>query len=97
MVKNAELLFSGRKSLVYLLKSEYVFLFKTGRDIDIDDCRILAEHGLDRKSILEEVVSQQTRMKKVIGLTLLDVLDELKNRFSISSPITRKLDSVVLE
>ena len=98
MKNNAELFWKGRRLEVWLLRKEYVFLFKSisGREIDLDDCRILAERGLNWDLILREALNQQEKIKeKIILLPLLDVLDELDSRFNIHSPISKKLDRIV--
>jgi len=98
MIKNSEPFWIGKKLSVYLLSMEYVLLFKSysGREIDLEDCRILAEQGLDWNLLLKETIYQQEKIEKIISLTLLDILDELKERYRISTPIIKKLDSYVL-
>lgn len=98
MKQRAELFWKGKNLEVRLLSLEDVFLFKSyaGREVDVDDCRILATQNLNWKVILEECLEQQKREKRLISLTLLDVLDELKTRYKIETPIERRLDSFVL-
>jgi predicted transcriptional regulator len=99
MKARAESFWKGKNLKVYLLSLEDVFLFKSyaGREVDLEDCRILAEQKLNWKIILEESLRQQERMEKVVLLTLMDVLDELKAKYKIETPIEKKLDSYVLE
>ena len=99
MRARAESFWKGKNLRVYLLSLEDVFLFKSyaGREVDLEDCRILAEQKLNWRVILKESLKQQERMRKVILLTLVDVLDELKEKYRIETPIEKKLDSYVLE
>jgi len=98
MKERAELFWKGKNLEVYLLSLEDVFLFKSyaGREVDIDDCRILAAQNLNWRTILEECIKQQKKEKRLISLTLLDVLDELSARYKIRTPIEKKLNSFVL-
>lgn len=79
---------------VLLPSLEHVFLFKSysGREIDIEDCKAIAEKGLNWKVIFEEAISQENELKKFLTLSLLDSLDELNSRYKIKSPIIRVLD-----
>ena len=97
--KRAKMVWKGKNLKVYLLSLEDVFLFKSyaSREVDIDDCRILAAQNLNWKVILEECLRQQAKEKKLISLTLLDMLVELKKRYKIRVPIERKLESFVLK
>jgi len=97
MKQRAELFWRGKNLEVYLLSLEDVFLFKSyaGRDVDVDDCRLLATQNLNWKAVLEECLEQQKAEKRLISLTLLDMLEELK-KHGIVTPIEKKLDSFVL-
>ena len=99
MIERAELYWSGEKLSAYLLSMEDLFLFKSfaGREVDIEDCRILAEKGLNWSVILKEAVEQQEKTDRVITITLLDALDILKDKYKIDVPITRKLEPIVLQ
>lgn len=58
---------------------------------------ILTIQNLNWKAVLEECLKQQAREKKLISLTLLDMLDEMKKRYKIHTPIERKLHTFVLK
>ena len=96
---SSEIFWEGRKISVYLLKLEFVFLFKSyaGREVDVEDCRILAERGLDWNLMFKEIERQSKKIKRVIELTFLDICRELKERYGIKIPIERKVNKIVLE
>jgi len=76
---------------VFLMSAEDIFLFKgiTERETDLDDMRILAEGGLDWRTVENECLSQKRsgRWAYMLGTKLL----ELRAKYAISPPITRKL------
>lgn len=76
---------------VFLMTPEDIFLFKgiTERETDLDDMRILAEAGLDWRTIKNECLSQKKsgRWAYMLGTKLL----ELRAKFGISSPISKTL------
>lgn len=76
---------------VYVMSPEDIFLFKgiTERDADLDDMRILAEAGLDWKTVETECLSQKrnARWAYMLGTKL----DELRTSFGITSPIVKTL------
>jgi hypothetical protein len=76
---------------VYLMSPEDILLFKgvTEREADLDDMRILAERGLEWKTVQKECLSQKQSGKwaYMLGTKLL----ELKSKFGIDAPIIRTL------
>jgi predicted transcriptional regulator len=94
MKKASKALLEMKNLSVMVVPFEYVFLFKSysGREIDVEDCKILAERGLNWKIILEEVLLQEKELKKFLSISLLDLLNELNSRYRIKSPIIRFLD-----
>lgn len=99
MMGRAEKYWEGLRIKAYLLSLEDVFLLKTysGREIDLEDCKAIAEKGLNWKIVIEEAISQQEKMEKVITITLLDALDILNTRYHIDVPAARRLKSLVSE
>jgi predicted transcriptional regulator len=92
--KKSETFIKLEKLKVMLVPLEYVFLFKSyaGREIDLEDCKILAEKGLNWRDILKENLLQEKELNTFLSINLLDVLDELNFRYKIKSPIIRSLD-----
>jgi hypothetical protein len=92
MKKYKEKIFEFGNLTAYLLPLEYVFLFKSysSREIDVEDCRVIAEKGVDWKRVLEECLKQEEELGKFFSITLFDMLSELK-KFGIKVPIERKL------
>jgi hypothetical protein len=76
---------------VHLMAPEDIFLFKgiTEREADLDDMRILAEVGLDWKTIETECLSQKRsgRWAYLLGTKLM----ELRKKFDIASPIIKTM------
>jgi len=76
---------------VHLMAPEDIFLFKgiTEREADLDDMRILAEVGLEWKTIEAECLSQTPsgRWAYLLGTKLM----ELHKKFGIASPIIKTL------
>jgi DNA-binding MarR family transcriptional regulator len=92
MKKDKEKIFEFGNLTAYLLPLEYVFLFKSysSREIDVEDCRVIAEKGVYWKRVLEECLKQEEELGKFFSITLFDMLSELK-KFGIKVPIERKL------
>lgn len=76
---------------VHLMAPEDIFLFKgiTEREADLDDMRILAEVGLEWKTIEAECLSQKRsgRWAYMLGTKLM----ELRRKFDIAPPIIKTL------
>ena len=94
MKEDAKLLYSGNKLKVFLLSNEHIFLLKTYalREGDLEDCKILAEKGLDWNKILREALEQESKTKKLLSLSLLDALDDLNKIYKIKAPILKFLE-----
>ncbi len=76
---------------IYLMSPEDIFLFKgiTERKADLEDMRILAEHGIDWKVVEKECMSQKRSgvWADALGMKLM----ELKSQYGISAPIIKNL------
>ena len=94
MKRDAELFYSGSKLKVFLLSNSDVFLLKTysAREGDLEDCKALAERGLDWDKILREALEQEEKTRKFLSLSLLDSLDELNRRYKIKAPVLKFLE-----
>lgn len=86
-------LYKGNKLKISIASKEDLFLFKgiTTRDADLDDTRILAQSGLNWETIAQEC----KRQSQVSGVCWEDALyqnlQELKEKYSIESPIEKTL------
>ena len=93
MQNRATPLYKGNKLKISTASKEDLFLFKgiTTRDADLDDNRILAQSALNWDIISQECNSQS----QVSGLCWEDALSqnlqELKEKYSIESPIEKTL------
>lgn len=76
---------------VYLIASEDIFLFKgiTERESDLEDLRVLAEHGVNWLTIEDECLSQ--RDSGIWAYRLYSKLLELRKNYGIESPILKRL------
>jgi DNA-binding IscR family transcriptional regulator/predicted nucleotidyltransferase len=92
MKKDREKIFEFKNLTAYLLPLEYIFLFKSysSREIDVEDCKAIAEKGIDWKKVLEECLKQEEELGKLFSITLFDMVNELK-KFGIRVPIEKKL------
>jgi len=76
---------------ICLMSAEDIFLFKgiTERDTDLDDMQILAEAGIDWKTVERECLSQKRsgRWAYMLGTKLVD----LRAKSSIQAPIIKRL------
>jgi len=90
-----------RKGLLQanLASKEDLFLFKgiTEREADLDDMRLLAESGLNWRIVEEECQHQSVSSGRLWENALLENLIDLRERYSIRSPIERTLRKVVEE
>jgi predicted HTH transcriptional regulator len=90
--KDREKIFEFKNLTAYLLPLEYIFLFKSysSREVDIEDCKSIAEKGIDWKKVLGECLKQEEELGKLFSITLFDMVNELK-KFGIRVPIEKKL------
>lgn len=76
---------------IYLMSAEDIMLFKgiTERKADLDDMRVLAERGVDWKTVERECMSQKRsgQWADALGIKLL----ELKSQYGIDAPIIKSL------
>jgi len=82
-----------------LASKEDLFLLKgiTEREADLDDMRLLAETGLDWRTIEQECKNQSTSSGRLWENALLQNLIDLRERHNIRSPIEQTLQKVVEE
>jgi DNA-binding Lrp family transcriptional regulator len=92
MKRDREKIFEFKNLTAYLLPLEYIFLFKSysSREVDAEDCKAIAEKGIDWKKVLEECLKQEEELDKFFSITLFDMIGELK-KSGIRVPIERKL------
>jgi hypothetical protein len=78
---------------VLIASKEDVFLLKgiTEREADLDDMRILAESGLNWKTINEECKNQSASSGRIWEDALYQKLLDLKEKYHIESPIEKLL------
>lgn len=98
IIKRSKLVWKGERLEVLLLPLEFIFLLKsvTERDLDVDDCYIVAKEGLDWKFLFSEALIQQKKIKKVVLISLLDTLDILREKYGINVKIPRKIEKEIL-
>jgi predicted transcriptional regulator len=93
MQKRSTPLYQGKSLKVFIASKEDLFLFKgiTTRNADLDDTRILAQSGLDWETITQECKSQSQESGVCWEDALCQNLQELREKYSIQSPIERPL------
>ncbi|MCJ7762769.1 hypothetical protein MUP38_04855 [Candidatus Bathyarchaeota archaeon] len=81
------------KLKIQIASKEDIFLFKgiTEREADLDDMRLLAESGLDWKTIKQECQNQTTLSGILWESALYQNLLDLKEKYHIESPIEKPL------
>jgi hypothetical protein len=93
MKKRAHELSTNGKMKIQIASKEDIFLFKgiTEREADLDDMRILAESGLDWKTIKQECQNQTLLSGVLWESALYQNLLDLKEKYHIESPIEKPL------
>ena len=86
-------IWAKRKLKIQIASKEDIFLFKgiTEREADLDDMRLLAESGLDWKTIKQECQNQTTLSGVLWESALYQNLLDLKEKYHIESPIEKPL------
>ena len=81
------------KLKIQIASKEDIFLFKgiTEREADLDDMRLLAESGLDWKTIKQECQNQSSLSGVLWESALYQTLLNLKEKYHIESPIEKPL------
>ena len=103
MVERSRVIFNNAKLHVRSLSKEDIFLLKsvTERDFDLDDMRIVAESGIDWKTVKTECHSQASRSERIWEDALCEKLIDLRERMSVVSPIEKSIcqiaDQTILE
>ncbi|MBU0662263.1 MAG: DUF6036 family nucleotidyltransferase [Candidatus Diapherotrites archaeon] len=99
MVKRSRRIREGRLEL-YLVSLEDLFLLKSisSRDSDIIDCEnILRKSGLDWKVIYSEIAAQESGLKALCELVVLEHFETLEKRLGVKIPISGKIAGLCLE
>jgi hypothetical protein len=93
MKTRAHEIWAKRKLKIQIASKEDIFLFKgiTEREADLDDMRLLAESGLDWKTIKQECQNQSTLSGILWESALYQNLLDLKEKYHIESPIEKPL------
>ena len=96
MKTRAHEIWAKRKLKIQIASKEDIFLFKgiTEREADLDDIRLLAESGLDWKTIKQECQNQTTLSGILWESALYQNLLDLKEKYHIESPIEKPLRTV---
>lgn len=99
MISRATEFFSQNQMKVLLASKEDIFLFKgiTEREADLDDMRLLAESGLNWKTIEEECWKQSASSGRLWENALLENLTDLRTKHHIQTPIEDNLENTVEE
>jgi len=84
---------------IILASKEDIFLFKgvTEREADLEDMRLLAESGLNWKTIEQECRNQSVSSGRLWENALYERLIDLKTKHKIESPIERSLKATLEE
>ncbi len=93
MQKRSTPLYQDKRLKVFIASKEDLFLFKgiTSRDADLDDTRILAQSGLNWKTIAHECNSQSQESGRCWEDALYQNLKDLKAKYGIEAPIEKTL------
>ena len=93
MKSRAKQLWTKGKLKIQLVSKEDIFLFKgiTEREADLDDMRLLAESGLDWKTIYQECRNQSASSGVLWEDALYQNLLDLRKKHHIESPIEKLL------
>jgi hypothetical protein len=99
MMTRASVLYQKNLLKVLLASKEDLFLFKgiTEREADLDDMRLLAESGLNWNMIEQECRNQTIMSGRLWENALLSNMIELEEKYSIKSPLRKKLEVIVEE
>ena len=77
-----------------------LFLFKsvTDREGDLEDAALIMEQGeVDWKQLMQEIKKQESASERTFSFSVLTILDILKERYDLESPIMNRLSSHCLE
>jgi hypothetical protein len=103
MISRSRILYDKTKLRVRSLSNEDIFLLKsvTGRELDLDDMRIVAESGINWNHVKTECQAQASRTGRIWEDALCEQLIELRERMRITAPIEKSIceiaDQKILE
>jgi hypothetical protein len=103
MISRSRISYDKTKLHVRSLSNEDIFLLKsvTGRELDLDDMRIVAESGMNWNHVKTECQGQASRTGRVWEDALCQQLIELRERMGITAPIEKSIceiaDQKILE
>jgi len=103
MISRSRISYDKTKLHVRSLSKEDIFLLKsvTGRDLDLDDMRIVAESGINWSHVKTECQAQASRTGRMWEDALCEQLIELRKRMGITAPIEKSIceiaDQKILE
>jgi hypothetical protein len=103
MISRSRILYDKTKLDVRSLSNEDIFLLKsvTGRELDLDDMRRIAESGINWNHVKTECQAQASRTGRIWEDALCEKLVELRERMKITAPIEKSIceiaDQKILE
>jgi hypothetical protein len=103
MISRSRISYDKTKLHVRSLSNEDIFLLKsvTGRELDLDDMRIVAESDINWNHVKTECQAQASRTGRVWEDALCQQLIELRERMGITAPIEKSIceiaDQKILE
>jgi hypothetical protein len=103
MISRSRILYDETKLHLRALSKEDIFLLKsiTGRDLDLEDMRIVAESGINWNDVKIECQAQASRTGRIWEDALCEKLIELGERMKIAAPIEKSIceiaDQKILE
>jgi len=99
MKSRGTVFYTKRTLKVILASKEDIFLFKgiTEREADLEDMRLLAESGLNWKTIEQECHNQSVSSGRLWENALYERLIDLKTKHKIESPIEKSLKATLEE
>ena len=103
MISRSRISYDKTKLHVRSLSNEDIFLLKsvTGRELDLDDMRIVAESGINWNYVKTECQAQTSRTGRMWEDALCEQLIELRERMKITAPIEKSIceiaDQKILE
>jgi hypothetical protein len=103
MISRSRILYDKTKLHVRSLSNEDIFLLKsvTGRELDLDDMRIVAESGINWNHVKTECQAQASGTGRMWEDALCEQLIELRKRMEITAPIEKSIceiaDQKILE
>lgn len=96
MISRSRTLYDKTKLHVRSLSNEDILLLKsvTGRELDLDDMRIVAESGINWNYVKTECQAQASRTGRIWEDALCQQLIELRERMGITAPIEKSICAI---